>query len=67
MFAKAIMKKKTHRKISTIGILMIISQILLTLFLGYWVYAQFLNQKRLLTEEIKREFTLRAFTLKGRV
>jgi signal transduction histidine kinase len=35
---------------------MIISQILLTLFLGYWVYAQFLNQKRLLTEEIKREF-----------
>ncbi len=56
MFADVIMKKKTHRKISTIGTLMIISQFLLTLFLGYWVYSQFLNQKRLLTEEIEREF-----------
>lgn len=35
---------------------MIISQFLLTLFLGYWVYNQFTNQKRLLSEEIERGF-----------
>lgn len=37
---------------------MIISQFLLTLFLGYWVYTQYTNQKQLLNKELENGFQI---------
>lgn len=46
------------KKISSIKLLMIVSQLLLTLFLSYWVYSQFTKQKDLLSEDLNREFRM---------
>ena len=35
---------------------MIISQLLLTIFMGYWLYSQFTDHKKLLSEELERGF-----------
>jgi len=36
--------------------MMIISQLLLTLFMGYWLYTQFTDHKKLLSEDLERGF-----------
>ncbi len=41
------------RKISLSGILMVISQLLLAMFLGYWLYGQFVEQRKLLIVDIQ--------------
>ncbi|OFY47836.1 MAG: hypothetical protein A2W85_13635 [Bacteroidetes bacterium GWF2_41_31] len=43
-----------HRNISHIRWLMISSQILLTLFLGYWLYTQYEENRKLLTRDLER-------------
>lgn len=45
---------KKQRKISTIRLMMISSQLLLSLFLGYWLYTQFSDHKKLLVEDMER-------------
>ncbi len=47
---------KNQNKISLSRILMISSQVLLSLFLGYWIYSQFIEKRTLLSEEIERGF-----------
>jgi signal transduction histidine kinase len=47
---------KNLKSISSIRLLMVVSQILLALFLGYWLYSQFAEQKKLLKEELGRSF-----------
>lgn len=45
---------KNQGNISFVGIMMIASQLLLTLFLGYWIYTQFNEKRVFLSEEIER-------------
>ena len=45
---------KKQKKISTIRLMMIISQLLLVIFMSYWLFNQFANQKNLLHEELER-------------
>ena len=47
---------KKQKKISTIRLMMIISQLLLSVFMGYWLYTQFTDHKKLLSEELERGF-----------
>jgi len=47
---------KKQKKISTIRLMMITSQLLLTLFMGYWLYTQFTDHKKLLSEDLERGF-----------
>ncbi len=47
---------KKQKKISTIRLMMIISQLLLSVFMGYWIYTQFIDHKKLLSEELERGF-----------
>lgn len=45
---------KRQRNISWVRLMMVTSQFLLALFLGYWLYTQFTDHKRLLREDIER-------------
>jgi len=43
-----------QRKIPVMGLMMITSQLLLSIFLAYWVYSQFAEKKNLLRADIER-------------
>lgn len=45
---------KSQKKISLISMMMISSQILLSLFIAYWLYNQFIENKNFLSSEIER-------------
>ncbi len=46
------MKKK--KKISVLGLMMITSQLLLSIFLGYWLVSQYAENRKVLSTEIER-------------
>ncbi len=52
------MNTKNRNKLSTMKGLMITSQLLLTFFLGYWLFTQYDEQKQLLTTEMERGLRL---------
>jgi len=53
-FVDEIIEMRSQKKISFIAAMMISSQILLSLFLAYWVYSQFIEKKDILSNEIER-------------